>query len=106
MHGKWSVDIDATIEKAKTTGLPDSAAPRTREIYDGGQLEITSDTLVMRVAGIPDAIARNYKVVGEADNCCKLKISGAPGVHTYCIENDHLVVQDPTANLLIVYSIA
>jgi hypothetical protein len=69
LQGKWAVDVEATIGKAKAIGLPDSASAQIREIYDGGQLEITGDTLVMRVAGFPDAIARNYKVVGEAGHC-------------------------------------
>ncbi|MBF6023429.1 hypothetical protein [Lysobacter niastensis] len=103
LQGKWAVDVEATIGKAKEAGIPDSESPQIREIYDGGQLEITGDTLIIRIAGFPEAIARNYKVVGEADNCYKLEINGAPGAHNYCIEGGNLIVQDPSAKLAIVY---
>ena len=103
LQGKWAVDLEATVARAKDAGIPESQSPRIREIYDGGQLEITRDMLVMRVAGFPEAVARNYKVVGEAGNCFKLEIKDAPGVHDYCIDNGRLVVRDPSAKLAIVY---
>ncbi|WP_342316162.1 hypothetical protein [Lysobacter sp. FW306-1B-D06B] len=103
LHGQWAVDVEATIEKAKDAGIPASQSPRIREIYDGGQLEITRETLVMRVAGYPEAVARNYKVFAEAGPCYMLEIDGAPGVHNYCVENGRLIVNDPGAKMAIVF---
>ena len=65
--------------------------------------EITRDTLVMRVAGYPEAISRNYKVVSTTGHCHGLEMNGAPGVHEYCIENGRLTVEDPSARFAVVY---
>lgn len=104
LQGSWVVDLVATTEKAKAAGLPDSVTGEIREIYDGGLLEITPDTLAIRIEGIPEAITRNYKVVGESDGCYTLEISGDPGRHAYCIEGESLVVRDPSAKIALVYS--
>ena len=103
LGGRWIVDIGVTIVAAEEAGIPDELAPRIRDIYDGGQLEITRDTLVMRVAGYPEAISRNYKVVSTTGHCHGLEINGAPGVHEYCIENGRLTVEDPSARFAVVY---
>lgn len=98
-----AVDIDATIRTATDAGIPVQLTPRFREIYDAGQLEVTRDTLVMRVAGYSEAISRNYKIVSAAGNCYGLEINGSQGVHKYCVENGRLTVDDPGAKLELVY---
>ena len=97
------MDVDATINRAKVSGLSNSAASGIQEIYGGGLLEITSDTLIMRIDGIPDAIARNYEVVDRVGDCYNLKIADTSGTHNYCLEGGALVVRDPRANIAVVY---
>jgi len=104
LQGNWSVDVAATVDRARTAGLPDSTAGQIREIYEGGLLEITSDTLTMRISGIPDAISHNYKVTDKSGGCYSLEISGTQGTHSYCLEDQSLVVRDPSAKIAIVYS--
>lgn len=104
LQGNWSVDIDATIDRAEAAGIPRSAAPRIREVYDGGLLEITNDVLIMRVAGFPDATARNYKLVGVSGDCYRLEITSTPEPHTYCLVNGKLIAQDPGAKIAVVFS--
>lgn len=104
LQGTWAVDLVATTEMAKASGLPDSIAGEIREVYDGGLLEITSDKLVMRIDGMPGEMARNYKVVSESGSCYTLEISGESGRHDYCLESDSLVVRDPNAKISVVYS--
>lgn len=104
LQGNWAVDLVATTDRAKASGLPDSVAGQIRETYDGGLLQITSDTLVLRLDGIPDAMTMNYKVVNESDGCYTLEISGVPGRHSYCLEGESLVVRDPNAQIAVVYS--
>lgn len=104
LQGNWSVDIAATVDRARAAGLPDAAAGQIREIYEGGLLEITSSTLTMRIAGIPDAMSRNYKVTEKSGGCYSLEISGTSDTHSYCLEGQSLVVRDPSAKIAIVYS--
>jgi hypothetical protein len=103
LQGNWSIDVDAMIERAKASGIPDSAAPRIREIYEDGLLEITPDTLVIRVSGVSDAIARNYKIVSKTEDCYNLEIAGSSATHSYCLEGENLVVLDSSARIAIVY---
>ncbi|HEY0333496.1 MAG TPA: hypothetical protein VGC74_07270 [Stenotrophomonas sp.] len=101
--GHWSVDLDATVEQARRDGIPAQAAPQIREVFANGQVEITGQALVMRVAGIPDAVARNYRVVGEHDGCFLMEINGVPGTHDYCLRGERLLVRDPSTPLTVVY---
>jgi hypothetical protein len=103
-QGNWSVDIDATIDRAEAAGIPHSAAPRIREIYDGGLLEITKDVLIMRVAGFPDATARNYNLIDVNGDCYRLEITSTPEPHTYCLVKGKLIAQDPSSKIAVVFS--
>lgn len=103
LWGHWSVDLDATVEQARRDGIPAQAAPQIREVFARGRVEITEQALVMRVAGMPDALARNYRIVGEQAGCYRLEINGAPGTHDYCLRGDRLLVRDPTTPLTVVF---
>ena len=103
LWGHWTVDLEATIEQARRDGIPSQAAPQIREVFAQGRIEITEQALVMRVAGIPDALARNYRIVGEQGGCYQLEINGTPGTHDYCLRGDHLLVRDPTTPLTVVF---
>ncbi|UTA55110.1 hypothetical protein L3D22_04540 [Lysobacter soli] len=103
IEGKWAVDIDETVKTAMDAGIPMLPTRRIHEVYDGGQLEITGDILVMRVAGYPDAISRNYTIISATGNCYGLEINGSQGVHKYCVDRGRLTVDDPNANLRLIY---
>lgn len=103
LEGKWVVDIDETIKSAMDEGIPKQLTRRIHEIYDGGQLEVTRDTLVMSVAGYPEAISRNYTIISATGNCYGLEINGSQGVHKYCVDRGRLTVDDPNAKLQLVY---
>lgn len=101
--GHWAVDLDATVEQARRDGIPAQSAPQIREVFADGRIEITDQALMMRVAGIPDVVARNYRIVGERGSCYHMEINGAPGTHDYCLRGDRLLVRDPTTPLTVVY---
>ncbi|HYG05254.1 MAG TPA: hypothetical protein VD865_02455 [Stenotrophomonas sp.] len=103
LHGRWVVDLPATVEQARRDGITAQAVPQIREVYAGGRIEITPDAVVMRVDGLPDAIARNYRVLGEQDGCYRMAISGAPGAHAYCVRGQRLLVHDPSTPLTVVF---
>lgn len=104
LQGDWSVDVDATVNRANAAGVPESEAPHIQKIYAGGVLEITSNTLIIRIAGFSDVVTRRYRLVGKEGNCSRLVISGAPGIHNYCLERGKLVIQDPSAKIALIYS--
>lgn len=101
--GPWVVDLQATVEQARRDGIPAQSAPQIRSVYAGGRIEITEQAIVARVAGMPDAIARNYRILDEQDGCYHLAINGAPGTHAYCLRGRHLLVHDPATPLTVVF---
>lgn len=104
LQGTWAVDLAATIDRAKASGLPDSVAGPIRELYDGGMLEITSDKLLLYVDGFDGTTEKSYEVVSESDGCYTLEISDESATHEYCIEGESLVVHDPSAKIALVFS--
>ncbi|HEY9252973.1 MAG TPA: hypothetical protein VIP30_00385 [Stenotrophomonas sp.] len=103
LHGHWEVDLQATVEQARRDGITAQAVPQIRAVYGGGRMEITGEALVMRVDGMPEAVARNYRVLGEQDGCYQMAINGAPGTHAYCLRGTHLLVHDPATPLTVVF---
>jgi len=103
LHGHWAVDVQATVEQARRDGIAAQAVPQIRAVYAGGKIEITPQAVVMRVEGLPEAISRNYRVLGEANGCYQMAINGTPGTHAYCLRGSHLLVHDPATPLTVVF---
>jgi len=101
--GSWAVDLQSTVEQARRDGIPAQSAPQIRSVYAGGRIEITEQAIVARVAGMPDAVSRNYRILGQQDDCYRLAINGAPGTHAYCLRGRHLLVHDPATPLTVVF---
>jgi len=103
LKGHWVVDIDRTISQAKQDGMPAAAEPRIREMFTDGLLEITSDQLVMRVAGYDGVESAGYRVARSSGGCDDLVVDGSPRKHSYCVSGDELVVRDPSTKIAVVY---
>lgn len=103
LHGQWVVDLQATVEQARRDGITAQAVPQIRAVYAGGRMEITGKALLMRVDGMPEAVTRNYRVLGEQGGCYRMAINGAPGTHAYCLRGTRLLVHDPATPLTVVF---
>ena len=101
--GRWAVDVDATVARARHDGLPATSENEIRQVFSGGLLEITRDRLVMRVAGVEGSESVNYSADAPTNGCYWLTVMKAPQAHSYCVSGDELVVRDPGAGLAIVY---
>jgi len=102
--GRWMVDIDRTIEQAHKDGFSSAADSQIRETFQGGLLEITQDTLVMRVAGYFGSETATYRDHLAADGCHALEVNGSAPRHSYCVSDGLLIVRDPSAQPAVVYS--
>lgn len=103
LQGQWAVDIDATVDEARRRGLSEREIAFLRELYGRGLLEITDDALVMRVVGVPDAVARNYRELERDGDCHRLQVQGSAPSHRYCLRDGRLIVDDPGAMLSLVF---
>ncbi|SFK66867.1 hypothetical protein [Lysobacter sp. cf310] len=103
MQGHWAVDIDATVAEARRHGRSEREIAFLRELYGRGLLEITDDALVMRVVGVPDAVARNYRELERDGDCHRLQVQGSAPSHRYCLRDGRLIVDDPGAMLSLVF---
>lgn len=103
LKGHWAIDLDATVAEARRRGLSEREIAFLRELYGRGLLEITDDTLVMRVAGVPDAVARNYRALEPDGDCHRLQVQGSAPSHRYCLRDGRLIVDDPGAMLSLVF---
>lgn len=103
MQGQWAIDLEATVAEARRRGLGEADIVQVGELYGRGLLEITEDALVMRVAGVSDSVARNYRVLDRSGDCYRLEVQGAAQHPRYCLQAGRLIVNDPGAMLSLVF---
>lgn len=75
IEGKWALDLDQTVERARSMGASARDVDELRKTYEGARMHIKGNELVLSVAGFKDEIVAPYKKISSDGACHRLKIN-------------------------------
>lgn len=75
IQGKWALDLDQTVERARSMGASNRDVDELRKTYEGSRMHVKGNELVLSVVGIKDEIVAPYKKVSSDGACHRLKIT-------------------------------
>lgn len=105
IKGKWAVDLDRMVQKAREIGATDQDIQQVIALYKNGRLEIKDNLMHVSIAGMADKEDLPYTVISEQGGCSELeiKIQGQPTRGKFCINNGRLEVQRHSQKLIEIY---
>ena len=104
LGGKWRVDLPSTIEQARAIGASASDLEQVRDMFEGGEMTISSKSIVLSLDGGSVSRTIQYELQSVDGECTTLKTEVGPGSHRYCVSGSQLKVHDPSTPLVVVYA--
>lgn len=104
LQGSWAIDIDKTLARAQKDGASANAVKDIRSTFEGALMDISADTLTLRVDGYPGSQRQSYTAGPAHAGCHDVNWAGHPGIHSYCVRGDELIVRQPGTRLALVYT--
>lgn len=102
MLGNWTIDLEPMLAEARSLKATPKELDAIRATYDGGQLAVTNEEMVLSMANRSQTTWR-YQVVAQSGDCYDIKFSHAPAIYTHCIDGDQMRVADPDTRLTTVF---
>jgi hypothetical protein len=76
IEGKWALDLDKTVERARSMGASNRDVDELRKTYEGARMHVKGNELVLSVDGFKgDGIVAPYKKISSDGACRRLKVN-------------------------------